>query len=79
MIHIYKYTTNTWEAPIELYSENYSWSICLQCHAQAQVFQKPRNDEEAHDGVLEMITSGEAGCTDCHETAHPPREERSQR
>ena len=77
--HIYKFTADNWEAPIALYSGTYRWSICLQCHAESQVFQKPRNDDEAHEDVLEMVMSGEAGCTDCHETAHLPPEERSER
>ncbi len=76
LIHIYKYTTNTWNAPIQLYSD-YKWTICLECHAGSGYFESPRNDPEAHDGVLEGVMSGEYACTDCHETSHPPREERS--
>ncbi len=76
MKHIYYYTFNSWEAPIKLYHD-YKWTICLECHAGAAYFEKPRNDEEAHDGVLELVMSGEAGCTDCHNSAHTAREERS--
>lgn len=75
LTHIYKFTTNTWEPPIKLYEPTYNWTICLGCHAQSQVFQ----NEESHEGVVEGILAGEVGCTDCHETAHPAREERSER
>ncbi len=78
LIHIWKYTTDTWEAPIKLYND-YRWTICLECHAGAGYFEAPRNDPEAHEGVLDLVLSGEFSCTDCHESSHPPREERSTR
>lgn len=76
MKHIYYYTLDSWEAPVELYTP-YKWSICLDCHEGAGYFNAPREDETAHEGVLELVKSGEFGCTDCHNSAHPPREERS--
>lgn len=74
--HIYKYTTNSWEAPVALYGE-YSWEICLGCHAQSALFKAPRNDDSAHEGVLEAVLNNEISCGECHGEAHPPREERS--
>lgn len=76
LIHITKFTTGDWEAPIHLYNP-YKWTICLECHANSTLFKEPREDPEAHDGVLEAVMGGELGCTDCHSTAHPDPEERS--
>ncbi len=83
MLHIYKFTFNgsflpgsSWKAPIKLYHP-YKWTICLECHANSSLFKAPRNDETAHEGVLEGVMKGEIGCTDCHQSAHPAPEERS--
>jgi len=76
--HIARATLGSWEPPIEL-SSPYSWSICLGGHGNSARFRAPRGDASAHEGVVEAVLSGETGCTDCHNLAHPPREERSSR
>jgi len=70
--HVYKYITETYELPIALYHP-YNFNICLNCHAQSALFR----EEESHEGVVEEVMSGELGCTDCHELAHPEGETRS--
>jgi len=76
--HIARVTLGAWEPPIQL-SSPYRWTICLGCHSNSARFKAPRGDASAHDGVVEAVSSGQTGCTDCHGLAHPPREERSAR
>lgn len=78
LTHIARATFGTWEPPIKL-SSPYRWTICLGCHSNSARFRAPRGDATAHEGVLEGVVEGKAGCTDCHDAAHPPRERRSTR
>jgi nitrate/TMAO reductase-like tetraheme cytochrome c subunit len=78
LVHIVKYTANTWRPPIRLFHP-YKWRICLGCHAASALFQTPRGDPAAHDGVLQAVVKGEMGCADCHALAHPAPAERSTR
>jgi len=73
---VYKYTTRTYQLPIKM-RHPYDFSFCLYCHASSALFQQPRKEPGAHEGVLEAVVKKEATCTDCHELAHPPREKRS--
>lgn len=76
--HIARATFGAWEPPIKL-SRPYRWTICLGCHSNSARFRAPRGDASAHEGVIQAVVSGQAGCTDCHAAAHPPRERRSSR
>jgi len=70
--HIYKDATGSWENPIAL-NRPYRFRICLNCHAGARRFE----NEEDHEDVIEEVVDGESECTECHETAHPSRRDRS--
>ena len=74
--HVYRYTFRTYRLPIRM-RHSYDLSICLNCHAESALFRRPRNDPEAHEGVLESVLKNEMSCLTCHELAHPPGEERS--
>ena len=76
LTHITYATLDLWEAPIAL-SMPYNWKICLGCHAESGLFKAPRNDAEAHDGVIAEVLKGDLTCGDCHGLAHPAREARS--
>lgn len=76
LIHISYATFDTWEPPIAL-PKPYNWRICLDCHAESALFEAPRGDEEAHEGVLTAVLESEMTCGDCHGLAHPERETRS--
>ncbi len=78
IVHIVKYTADTWRPPIRLFHP-YPWRICLGCHAESALFKAPRGDAGAHEGVLEGVAKGETGCTDCHVLAHPEPAARSTR
>ncbi len=78
LTHIARVTFGWWEPPIRM-RHPYNWTICLGCHSNSARFRAPRSDASAHEGVVEAILRGEAGCTDCHESAHPPREARATR
>jgi len=75
--HVYRYSFHTYKLPIQL-KYPYDLSICLNCHAESALFQRPRNDPEAHAGVLEGVMNNEISCLTCHGQAHPPGEERSE-
>jgi nitrate/TMAO reductase-like tetraheme cytochrome c subunit len=70
--HIYMDATGRWETPIAL-NRPYRFRICLNCHAGAQRFE----NEEDHEDVIEEVVNGESECTECHETSHPSRRDRS--
>jgi cytochrome c nitrite reductase small subunit len=72
LIDVYVYLTRSYELPIVM-RHDYSFTICLNCHAESALFR----NEESHEGVVEEVLSGGMGCTDCHQMAHPEREERS--
>jgi nitrate/TMAO reductase-like tetraheme cytochrome c subunit len=76
--HIARVTFGAWEPPIKL-SSAYRWTICLGCHSNSARFKAPRGDASAHEGIVQAVLRGQAGCTDCHAAAHPPREQRSSR
>ena len=76
--HIARATFGAWKPPIRL-SQPYRWTICLGCHSNSARFRTPRGNATAHEGVVEAVVSGQAGCTDCHAAAHPPPERRSSR
>jgi len=72
MGHVYMDASGNWERPIGI-RKPYRFRICLNCHAGALKFEA----EEAHEDMIEGIVDGDIACSDCHETAHPSREERS--
>ncbi len=73
--HITAVAFDTWEAPIQA-QQPYQWRICLGCHGNSALFKAPRENDSAHEGVIKEVLAGETACTDCHESAHPPREKR---
>jgi nitrate/TMAO reductase-like tetraheme cytochrome c subunit len=72
LTHIWKETSGTYHLPVEI-SKPYRYTICLDCHGQSAKFLA----EESHDGVVAEVLAGDMICMDCHDMAHPPREERS--
>ena len=70
--HIWKETTGSYTLPIKL-SKPYSYTICLDCHAESARF----NKEAAHDGVVKETLAGTGKCLDCHDSPHPAPETRS--
>jgi nitrate/TMAO reductase-like tetraheme cytochrome c subunit len=70
--HIWKETTGTYTLPIKM-AKPYSYSICLDCHAESAKF----NKQAAHDGVVKETLTGKSNCLDCHEAAHPAPATRS--
>lgn len=73
---VYRYAFRTYRLPVRM-RHPYDLSICLNCHAESALFRRPRNDPEAHAGVVEAVMKNEVSCLTCHEPAHPPAEERS--
>ncbi|MBI4027281.1 MAG: NapC/NirT family cytochrome c [Verrucomicrobia bacterium] len=76
--HIAAVTLNTWTPPIKLPGA-YPWRICLGCHGNSARFKAPRKEPAAHEGLVAEVLKGGLACTDCHPSAHPPREQRSTR
>ena len=70
MRHVYKDITGNWSRPIEIHAP-YRYRICLNCHAGAVGF------EELHQDEIRDVVDGNVICSDCHELAHPSREERA--
>jgi nitrate/TMAO reductase-like tetraheme cytochrome c subunit len=70
--HIWKETTGTYQLPIKM-AKPYSYTICLDCHAESAKF----NKQPAHDGVVKETLEGKGKCVDCHDPPHPAPETRS--
>jgi nitrate/TMAO reductase-like tetraheme cytochrome c subunit len=69
MSHGCKNITGTYKMPIRI-NRPYNYTICLNCHGQAQKFLQ----EDLHEGVIDEVLRGETGCLDCHVASHPGRE-----
>ena len=68
--HLYKHATKSSKPPIRK-AEPYNFGICLTCHQDSQLY------KESHESMtkeeFKTCTSGV-----CHETAHPPPDERAE-
>jgi nitrate/TMAO reductase-like tetraheme cytochrome c subunit len=70
--HIWKAGTGSYKLPIKI-SKPYSFTICLDCHADSARFEKVA----LHDGVIKETVAGKSNCLDCHDSPHPAPENRS--
>ncbi len=69
--HIWKETTGSYSLPIKV-RQPYRFTICLDCHAGSVKFDRHKE----HHAIVERTIRGEIGCTACHGSSHPPRNER---
>ena len=71
--HLVRYTTKTYEEPIEIRG-HFDSSSCLSCHSGKGSFEVVRS----HEILLEETPDpGEIRCVNCHGLAHPSRASRT--
>jgi len=66
--HVWKNVTGTFKEPIRM-RRPYRYTICLDCHGQAQIF----HEVALHENVVDKVLRGETTCLECHVASHPGR------